>query len=195
MNNKQVRSFIAIELPEDVKSGLYRLQDALKSPHHKFVKWVAPEGIHITLKFLGNISLQKVSEIMRIMEQASRGVKPFYLEIAEMGAFPNLVQPRVLWLGVRGEVHKLVAWQQRIDENLAHLGFARESRPFTPHVTLARLQEGVPLQDRRDFGKLVMKTPVEVSYKMMVNRLALMKSQLMPSGAVYSRIAEVQLSV
>lgn len=193
MNNEQIRSFIAIELPEEAKSGLHRLQTELKSPEHTFVKWVAPEGIHLTLKFLGNISPQKVTEITRVMEQASQGVSPFQLEIAEVGVFPNLRQPRVLWLGIRGEVDKLVAWQQRIDNGLAPLGFAKETRPFTPHLTLARLREGVSPRDRRDFGELVMKTPTEVNYKVRVSSLILMKSQLLPGGAVYSRLAEVKL--
>jgi len=193
LSNEQIRSFIAIELPEEVKSGLYRLQKELKLPEHTFVKWVAPAGIHLTLKFLGNISPQKVSQVTRVMEQASQGVSPFQLEIAEVGAFPNLKQPRVLWLGIRGEMEKLVAWQQRIDNGLVPLGFTKETRAFTPHLTLARLREGVSPQDRRDFGELVMKTPVEVNYKVMVSSLNLMRSQLLPGGAVYSRLAEVKL--
>jgi 2'-5' RNA ligase len=193
LNNQQIRSFIAIELPEEVKTGLNRLQTELKLPRHNFVKWVAPEGIHVTLKFLGNISQEKVAEVTKVMEQASQGSIPFQLEISEVGAFPNLRQPRVLWLGIRGEIDKLVAWQQRIDSGLVPLGFAKETRPFTPHLTLARLREGVSPEDRRDFGELVMKTPVEVNFKVNVNSLNLMKSQLLPGGAVYSRLAEVKL--
>ena len=193
MNNQQIRSFIAIELPEEVKTGLNRLQAELKLPQHTFVKWVAPEGIHLTLKFLGNISPQKVAEIINVMEQASQGISPFQLQITEVGAFPNMRQPRVLWLGIKGELDKLIAWQKRIDNGLIPLGFAKETRPFTPHLTLARLREGVSPEDRRDFGELVMKTPVEVNFKVNVNSLSLMKSQLLPGGAVYSRLAEVKL--
>lgn len=193
MSNEQIRSFIAIELPEEVKAGLRRLQAELKLPEHTFVKWVAPEAIHLTLKFLGNISPQKVAEITRVMEQASEGVSPFHLEITEVGAFPNMRQPRVLWVGIRGEVDKLVAWQNRIDNGLVPLGFAKETRPFTPHLTLARLREGVSPGDRRDFGEMVAKTTIEVSYKFNVTSLNLMKSQLLPGGAVYSRLADVKL--
>lgn len=193
LSNQQIRSFIAIELPEEVKTGLNRLQTELKLPRHNFVKWVATEGIHVTLKFLGNIYPEKVAEITKVMEQASQGSVPFQLEISEVGAFPNLRQPRVLWLGIRGDIDKLVAWQQRIDNGLVPLGFAKETRPFTPHLTLARLREGVSPGDRRDFGELVIKTPVEVNFKVNVNSLSLMKSQLLPGGAVYSRLAEVKL--
>lgn len=193
MDNQQIRSFIAIELPEEVRAGLRRLQAELRLPEHAFVKCVAPEGIHLTLKFLGNISAQKVAEITRIMEQASQGISPFQLQITEVGAFPNMRQPRVLWIGIKGELDKLVGWQKRIDNGLMPLDFAKETRPFTPHLTLARLREGCSPGDRRNLGEMVAKTPVKVNYAMTVNSLSLMKSQLLPGGAVYSRLAEVKL--
>jgi 2'-5' RNA ligase len=193
LDTQQIRSFIAIELPEEVKSGLRRLQAELKLPQHSFVKCVAPDGIHLTLKFLGNISPQKVAEITGVMEQASQAISPFQLQITELGAFPNMRQPRVLWVGIKGELDKLKAWQKRIDDGLVPLGFAKESRPFTPHLTLARVRDNCSPEDRRSLGELVMKTPLEVDYALPVNSLNLMKSQLLPGGAVYSRLAEVKL--
>src|SRR4030042_3436545 len=193
LSNEQIRSFIAIELPEEVKAGLRRIQTELKLPGHTFVKWVATESVHLTLKFLGNIPPQKVAEITGVMEQASQGIGPFQLEVTEVGDFPNLRQPPVLWVGIKGDIDKLVTWQQRIDNGLIPLGFAKETRAFTPHLTLARLREGCSPGDRRDFGEMVAKTPVEVSYKLNVANLSLMKSQLSPGGAVYSRLAEVKL--
>ena len=193
MDNQKIRSFIAIELSEEVKTGLRRLQAELKLPQHTFVKCVAPDGIHLTLKFLGNISTQKVAEITRVMEQASLGISPFQLQITEVGAFPNMRQPRVLWVGIKGELDKLTGWQKRIDNGLVPLGFAKETRPFTPHLTLARVREGCSPGDRRSLGELVMKTPVEFNHALAVNSLNLMKSQLLPGGAVYSRLAEVKL--
>jgi len=193
VDNQKIRSFIAIELSEEVKTGLRRLQAELKLPQHTFVKCVAPDGIHLTLKFLGNISTQKVAEITRVMEQASLGISPFQLQITEVGAFPNMRQPRVLWVGIKGELDKLTGWQKRIDNGLVPLGFAKETRPFTPHLTLARVREGCSPGDRRSLGELVMKTPVEFNHALAVNSLNLMKSQLLPGGAVYSRLAEVKL--
>jgi 2'-5' RNA ligase len=193
VDNQKIRSFIAIELPQEVKTGLHRLQDELNLPQHTFVKCVAPEGIHLTLKFLGNISPQKVAEITGVMEQASLGVSPFQLQITEVGAFPTMRQPRVLWVGIKGELDKLTGWQKRIDDGLVPLGFAKETRPFTPHLTLARVRDGCSPGDRRSLGELVMKTPVEFNYALAVNSLNLMKSQLLPGGAVYSRLAEVKL--
>jgi len=193
LSDQTIRSFIAIELPEAVKTGLQQLQTELTLPRYSFVKCVAPEGIHLTLKFLGNISAEKVTDITGVMEQASQEVSPFQLQLTEVGAFPNMRRPRVLWVGIKGEVDKLVSWQQRIDNGLVPLGFAKEARPFTPHLTLARLRENCSPGDRLHFGEMFAKAHIEVNYNFTVSSLNLMKSQLFPTGAVYSRLAEVKL--
>jgi 2'-5' RNA ligase len=193
LSEQTVRSFIAIELPEAVKTGLQQLQAQLTLPQYSFVKCVAPEGMHLTLKFLGNISANKVTDITGAMEQASQGVSPFQLQITEVGAFPNLKRPRVLWVGIKGEVDKLVSWQQRLDNGLVPLGFAKEARPFTPHLTLARLRDNCSPVDSLHLGETVANAQVKVNYKFTVTSLNLMRSQLLPTGAVYSRLAEVKL--
>jgi 2'-5' RNA ligase len=193
MSQQPIRSFIAVELPEAVKTGIQQLQTELTLPRYSFVKCVAPEGIHLTLKFLGNVSAQKISEITGVMEQASQGVNPFPLQLTEVGAFPNMRRPRVLWVGIKGEVHKLVDWQQRLDNGLVPLGFAKEARPFTPHLTLARVRENCSPADRLHLGETVARAHAEVDNKFTVTSLNLMRSQLFPTGAVYSSLAEVKL--
>jgi RNA 2',3'-cyclic 3'-phosphodiesterase len=193
LSDQTIRSFIAIELPEAVKTGLQQLQTELTLPQYSFVKCVAPEGMHLTLKFLGNISANKVTDITGVMEQASQGVSPFQLQITEVGAFPNVRRPRVLWVGIKGEVDKLVGWQQRLDNGLVPLGFAKEARPFTPHLTLARLRDNCSPVDSLHLGETVANAQVKVDYKFTVTSLNLMRSQLLPTGAVYSRLAEVKL--
>jgi 2'-5' RNA ligase len=193
LSEQTIRSFIAIELPEAVKTGLQQLQTELTLPSYSFVKCVAPEGIHLTLKFLGNVSSQKISDITRVMEQASRGVSAFQLQLTEVGAFPNMRRPRVVWVGIKGEVDKLIGWQQRLDDGLVPLGFAKEARPFTPHLTLARLRDNCSPADILTFGEMLGKARVEVDYKFTVANLNLMRSQLLPTGAVYSQLAEVKL--
>jgi RNA 2',3'-cyclic 3'-phosphodiesterase len=193
LSEQTIRSFIAIELPEAVKTGLQQLQTELTLPQYSFAKCVAPESMHLTLKFLGNISANKITEITGVMEQASQGVSSFQLQITEVGAFPNLKRPRVLWVGIKGEVDKLVGWQQRLDNGLVPLGFAKEVRPFTPHLTLARLRENCSPGDRLHFGEMVASSHAEVDYTFTVTSLNLMRSQLLPTGAVYSCLAEVKL--
>ncbi len=192
-NPEQIRSFIAVELPDEVKEGLVRLRGELGSDKHRFVKWVSPEGVHLTIKFLGNIASGRVNDITQAMEEASRGITPFSLEIAGLGAFPNLRQARVLWVGVAGEIDKLSELQRRIDSALVARGFAAEDRPFVPHLTLARIRQGTSPQERKSFGQVVESTMFEDRYRVQVDDVSLMKSQLTPVGAVYTRLSLVRL--
>jgi len=192
-NPEEIRSFIAIELPEEVRGGLARLRNELKRNEHKFVKWVNPDGLHLTLKFLGNIPSKRVTEIINVIEEVTQGVSAFHLEISGLGAFPSLRQARVFWVGIGGEVDKLSKLQQNIDSALAVLGFAKEERPFVPHLTLARLRPGASPLERRSFGELVDSTIFEDKYHIEVEAVSLMRSQLTPAGAVYTRLSTVEL--
>lgn len=190
---EQIRSFVAIELPEEAKKGLARLRKQLERDEHKFAKWVDPGGIHLTLKFLGNIPSKRVTEITEAMGKAVQGISPFRLEISGLGAFPSLKQARVLWVGIGGELDQLSTLQQNIDSVLAALGFAREERPFVPHLTLARVREGASLPERRSFGELVGSAAFEDKYPIEVEAVRLMRSQLMPAGALYTCLSVVGL--
>jgi len=190
---EQVRSFIAIELPDELKLGISQLQAQLKTGKQLPVKWVDPYSIHLTLKFLGNISTDKISEITRAIEVATRGVSPLYLEVKGLGAFPNLRRVQVVWVGVSGELAKLSQLHQRIESNLAPLGFAPESRPFTPHLTLARLREQASSDEQQSFGQLIASTKFEAVYGFKVDSINLMRSQLTRAGAIYSRLSLVGL--
>jgi 2'-5' RNA ligase len=190
---EQIRSFIAIELPEEAKEGLAKLKKELERDEHKFVKWVNPRGIHLTLKFLGNIPSKQVAEITEAIEGAAQGISPFHLEIGGLGAFPSLKQVRVLWVGISGEVEKLSRLQQNIDSALAALRFAKEERSFVPHLTLARIRQGASPLERRSFGELVGSTTFEDKYHVTVESISLMRSQLTPAGAIYTRLSLVGL--
>jgi 2'-5' RNA ligase len=190
---EQIRSFVAIELSGEAKKGLTRLRKELERDEHRFVKWVDPGGIHLTLKFLGNIPSKRVTEITEAMKKATQGISPFPLEISGLGAFPSLKQARVLWVGVGGELDQLSTLQQNIDSALAALGFAREERPFVPHLTLARVKEGASPLERRSFGELVGSTVFEDKYPVEVDSVRLMRSQLTPAGAIYTCLSVVEL--
>ncbi len=192
-NPEQIRSFIAIELPEEAKEGLARLRKELERDEHRFVKWVDPGGIHLTLKFLGNIPSKRVAEITKAMEEAAGVISPFYMEISGLGAFPSLRQVRVFWVGINGEMDKLSQLQQNIDSALAVLGFAKEERSFMPHLTLARIREGASPPERRSFGELVGSTIFEDKYPVAVEAVRLMRSQLTPTGAIYTCLSVVRL--
>ena len=191
---ESLRSFVAIELPEEVKDALKRLESGLKLKEPGLVaRWVNPGGIHLTLKFLGDISQDNVAGIVEVMEQAAREVTPFRLEMAGLGVFPDLKRPRVAWVGLGGEVDNLLRLQRLIDSGLARMSFARERRAFTPHLTLARLRDGVSSQERGRFGELIASSRFEAAPVFDVHSISLMKSTLTSSGALYDRIAFVEL--
>jgi len=190
---EQVRCFIAVELPDELKKGLTQLQSQLKSGEQPWVKWVDPYSTHLTLKFLGNVAVDRIGEITGAIEEAARGMSPFHLEVKELGVFPNLRRVQVAWVGLSGEVDKLGHLQQRIESNLARLGFAPESRPFTPHLTLARLRDQASPVERQKFGQLIVSTRFETAYTIEVDAISLMRSQLTREGAIYSQISSIGL--
>jgi RNA 2',3'-cyclic 3'-phosphodiesterase len=191
---EQVRSFIAIELPEEVKASLTRLQSRLKFAGRSDVKWVSPNSIHLTLQFLGDVPADKIESIVRAMEEGAKGTAPFKLEIKGLGAFPNLRRVQVVWVGVEGDLETLLLLQKRIETGLVPLGFTPEKRAFSPHLTLARVRETASLPEREQLGKLISGMEFESSGTIEVTSLSLMRSQLTPSGAIYTQIGSVKLS-
>ncbi len=190
---EQIRSFIAIELPDEIKVKLGQLKARLQSDKQTWVKWVEPDSIHLTLKFLGNIAIDRTGEILKAMKEATQAVPTFHLEVKDLGVFPNLKRVQVVWVEMSGEIDKLGQLQQRLDSNLALLGFAPESRPFTPHLTLARLRDQASSDERQGFGQLIAGTKFEAG-TINVDAISLMRSQLTRKGAIYSRISLVELS-
>ena len=190
---EQIRSFIAIELPDELKQALTRLRDQLKSGKQAPAKWVDPYSIHLTLKFLGNISPDMAGKITMALEEAVREVAPFRLEAKGLGAFPGLKRVRVVWVGITGEIDRLRRLQQRIESGLSKLGFVPESRPFTPHLTLARLSDRATPDERQSLGQLIASTSFETVCTIDVGSINLMKSQLTREGAIYTLISSVKL--
>jgi 2'-5' RNA ligase len=188
-----IRSFIAIELPDELKLELTQLEAQLNLGKQPGVKWVDPYSIHLTLKFLGSIAADRIGGITKTIEEAVQGIPPFHLEVKDLGVFPNLKRVQVAWVGISGEVDRLGQLQQRIESNLVPLGFAPESRAFTPHLTLARLRNQVPSDERQRFGQLIAGTRFEASCTIEVGAIHLMRSQLTREGAIYSRISSVRL--
>lgn len=189
---EQIRAFIAIELPDEVKLALGRLEAKLKAGKQSGVRWVEPDSIHLTLQFLGDIPADSTGEITGAIEEASRAVPPFHLEVKDLGAFPNLKRVQVIWVGIRGEIDKLAQLQKSIESNLEILGFAPETRPFTPHLTLGRVQRGVSSEEQQKLGQLIAATGFEAGI-IKVEAVNLMRSELTRAGAIHSLISMVKL--
>ncbi len=193
MTMEQVRAFIAIELPDEVKSALARLEDELKSGGRFGVKWVDLRGIHLTLKFLGSIAADRVVEIAAVMTAAAAETAPLHLELNRLGVFPNPRKAQVAWVGLVGDVESLAGLHRRLESGLAELGFPPETRPFQPHLTLARVRSQTPPRERQDFGEMIAGAAFGCHVAIDIDAVSLMKSRLTPQGAIYTRIGSAGL--
>jgi len=190
---EQIRSFIAIELPREIKLAIASLQDKLKASGGAPVRWVDPGNIHLTLKFLGDIDTGITGRIAVVLEEAARGTHPFKVEVSGLGVFPNPRRVQVVWVGLTGELEKLGQLQKRIEDGLVPLGFPAEGRAFTPHLTLARVRDYAGPDERQKLGQLIEKTEFDAKYAIKVNTVQLMRSQLTREGPVYTRISTIEL--
>ena len=190
---EQLRAFIAVELPTGARESLGSILQNLQAVVPVGVRWVRPEGIHLTLKFLGNIGAESVGPISQDMSRCAASINPFDLFLSELGAFPSLRAPRVIWIGLGGAMDALLGLQVSLEGELERLGYARERRPFSPHLTLGRTREGMPAPQRRGVGDDLARASVEISEVLPVKEIALIQSTLTPSGAIYTRLFSASL--
>jgi 2'-5' RNA ligase len=189
-----IRAFVAIELDETIKAALRTAQNELKrSPVSHIGKWVSPQSIHLTLKFLGDIPESQVLPIGQALQRASAGFQPFAMSLTEMGCFPNAQRPRVIWVGVGGNLEALTQLQRAVESEINPLGFEPERRGFAPHLTLARIRDRARSSERQELGQLLTKVRVDPSVGMTVQELSLMRSELRPTGAVYACLVTAPL--
>jgi len=185
---EMIRSFIALELPDDVKSTVALIIKRLRPAQHRYVKWVAPEGTHLTIKFLGNISTDQIPKITGIMKTAAAKVPPLELKLGGLGMFPSEHRPRVIWVALDGNTEPLAKMQRDIEQALAPLGFPPENRAFTPHLTLGRVRDNATPDERREIASVIKDKKIDYEATFTLRELSLMKSTLTPTGAIYNRL-------
>jgi 2'-5' RNA ligase len=185
-----IRSFVAIELPDDARQALADLQQDLKAQAPpKAVRWTRPESIHLTLQFLGDVAPNQVEAIAAALRGVCAGRTPFSFQLREVGVFPNPNRPRVVWAGIAELSGALAALQKQVSQALVPLGFEPEKRGFTPHLTLGRAARNASRQELAELGDLITRFDVGVVGQVTVDHITLMKSDLKPSGAVYTPLA------
>jgi len=186
------RLFVALELPESIRESIEEVQQALRWKGLQRLRWVKPEGIHLTLKFLGNVSSERLPELSGALAEASEGTGDLRLTVGAAGVFDER-RPRVLWLGLSGDLDRLRELQGRVRAQLAGLGFEPEGRPLTPHLTLARVppESAMTLRDPIRLALAETKAPGET---FIARDMSLIRSVLTRDGAIYSRLASFPLS-
>jgi 2'-5' RNA ligase len=181
-----IRSFIAIEISEVLRQRLREFLRELKSTGAD-VKWVRPEGIHLTLKFLGAVEQDVLERLSLVLRPAVERLDPFELKAQGAGCFPSLRNPRVVWTGLIGEEDAVSRLQREIETITAGLGFPAEDRPFKPHLTLGRVKSPK--------GKIPLIRMIEANSHLdlgsfRAERVILFRSDLRPEGAVYTKLQE-----
>ncbi len=184
-----MRTFIAIELPGAVKSELAQITDELKSSRAD-VKWIKPEAIHLTLKFLGSIDEQKAKEVKDVLNKTAKGQVPFEMSLEGLGAFPNPASPRVIWAGVKEGAQNTINLAKSLEDQLEKIGFEKEKRPFHPHLTLGRLRS---LQNKGKLSNLLGSIEFKSPSTIKVTHLSLIQSTLTRSGAIYAPLYQAEL--
>jgi 2'-5' RNA ligase len=179
---QNIRCFVAIEIPEVVQNRLIAIQDELRRKIGR-ASWVKAGNIHLTLKFLGEVDPSDIQPIGEVLERVAQRHPPFSMRIGGIGAFPNLARPRVLWVGVTVGAAEVKAFAQELNAELSGCGYPSDNKRSNPHLTLARLKSGVNLNPLVDIFRQYdqMDGP-----DMVVDGIALIQSQLHPSGAIYT---------
>ncbi len=188
-----LRTFIALSVPPEAQQSLAPAVQHLSATVPGAVRWIDLDGLHLTLKFLGNVDAGRVDGITQGMRQACREPCPFELSLSALGVFPDARRPRVVWAGVRGDLGQLVELQGDVETAMAGLGFAPEKRPFAPHLTLGRVRDRATDSQRRLLGSAVAAWSIEAPQPWLVEEVRLVRSELGPQGAKYSDIASVTL--
>jgi len=192
---RHIRAFVAIELDDALKIALGQIQARLKrTANPRVARWVAPEAIHLTLKFLGDVPADRIDEITGAVRRSCEAFAPFSICLSDAGCFPNPGRPRVIWVGVDGELKVLMRLQHSVESELSRIGLPPEKRGFHAHLTLARLRRNASSRERVEIGEAVSTVEVGASVTMTVREVSLMRSDLRPTGAVYTRLASVSLS-
>ena len=184
-----MRLFVAINLPDEVRRGIRNATEPLHQAALP-VHWVEPAGIHLTLKFLGEVDESRRDELGAGVVAATRGARPFLMPISGFGAFPSVERPRVIWVGCEG-VPPLELLQHRMEQEMERLGFPIEGRPFRPHLTLGRVKkDGSPARFRNLESLL---DGLAFDAEAVVQSVDLMESRLGPQGSAYRPVQSVAL--
>ncbi|MDH4222942.1 MAG: RNA 2',3'-cyclic phosphodiesterase [candidate division Zixibacteria bacterium] len=183
-----MRSFIAVELTDELKREIEKLQEPLRRVGAD-VAWVKPGNVHATLKFLGEVSDDSMKIVFEGTRKALEGVKGFKLSLKDLGCFPNLKRPRVIWIGVEKGKMELGLIQRKIEQEMENLSFPKENREFSPHLTIGRVKSPKNVEKLTELVKSIDFQPEEI----VIKEVVLMKSQLHPGGSIYTPLFKINL--
>jgi len=183
-----IRAFIAVDLPQDVQECLEQISTQLKEEIGDIpIRWVPSENIHLTLKFLGDVSLSNLDVLKELLKAEAAVQKPMVISVGRVGAFPKIRSPRVIWVGVEAP-EELTALHRGIDTQTTKIGYTPDKRSFSPHLTLGRVPRNASHHDVRKIGDVLKSNKIGFLGVARIRAVHLYRSDLQPSGAVYTKI-------
>lgn len=186
-----MRVFIAIELPGEIRDALSNLQEQLKASGAD-VKWVEPQNIHLTLKFLGERDAKLIEKIMQILEEVAKVNHSYRAIISSVGAFPKINFPRVIWVGIDKGDSETKQIAKELEEKIARAGIPKEDRPFSTHITIGRVKSPLNRQQlAQDLNNLQLAGLKTLEFP--VTKITLLESTLTPKGPIYEALKEASL--
>ena len=188
---ENLRSFIAVELEARVLQVIASYSKRLQTRFPSGFRWVKPDLMHLTLKFLGDVPPGKIDQISQKLDQLCANFQPFQLQINGTGAFPSWRKPRTIWMGLKHS-QELLDLHKQLESALAETGIPTEGRPFSAHLTLCRVSDYADPAAVRQLENLLVSTPLASDLVWDVNDIVLYKSKLQPGGPVYSILSKHQ---
>lgn len=188
-----IRAFIAIELPADLQIQLRQIITRLQAKMPQAVRWVAYKNIHLTLKFLGSVSPANLQSLTQAFQSETTRHPAMQLTVGGLGAFPNKLRPRVIWVGVTAP-QELLALVGGIDRETARLGYPSDERGFSPHLTLGRVSQHATPQDIHSIAEALAGESLPELGTVQVDSVRLFRSDLQPGGAIYTPLFSAPLA-
>ena len=184
-----IRAFIAIPLDPKIQHSIERMQDHLKKSNND-IKWVKPENIHITLKFLGDIDTKQINSIKQILSNCTHNTRPFKVELSQLGAFPNIDRPRTLWVGLKDSKQRLNQISMSLEKTLGKIGFQTDQKPFSSHITIGRIRSSKNIDA---LSKSMSSYQISENCTQTISKIILFQSTLCSEGPIYQSLHQIKL--
>lgn len=187
-----LRLFIAVEIPTEIQQNVHKATAVFRSTLDHLVRWVPAGNMHLTLKFLGDVSPSNVEFLIQMLRNEAEALPCFNLQLTGLGSFPSLKRPRVIYIGIQAP-NVLDALHRGIESGSRRLGYETEERPFSAHLTLGRVKQNVTASDQQKIRRTLEGTQVDLLGSARVDSVHLYKSELKPSGSVYTHLYSAPL--
>ena len=188
----RLRAFIAVEIPLGIRQNVEHATSNLRRGTGSLIRWVAVENMHLTLKFLGDIPTANMEVLTQMIRAEADSFNCFDIHLTGIGSFPNPKRPRVIYIGIQAPA-ELEAFQRQLESATRRLGYNSEERAFAPHLTIGRVRQNIPPDDQQKIRVALEESKIDSPRTARINSVHLYKSDLKPTGPVYTKLFSAHL--